>query len=270
MTHDGARQRGFALLIVLWTLALMALIGTYLLAAARQDTQLARILLNAATVEAAANGAMQQAIFKVLDSPGQRWVPDGSLHIVELGGATVAVRIENEAGKVNPNFASAALLRALLIHVGADPATSTTLARAIVQWREAGMPTGESITTADSAIADHGYPPEDRPDVITSLDELEAVPGMTAALLVRLRPHLTVFSNGDPDSSTHDPVVTRALSEVPQARRAGDDEQADVVSVTVDARGAEQERFAIRMIVELTPQAKGHLYRVLSYEKLMR
>ena len=51
MTCSDPRQRGFALLIVLWTLALLALLGTQLLTTGRQDTQLARNLLDAATLE---------------------------------------------------------------------------------------------------------------------------------------------------------------------------------------------------------------------------
>ena len=59
-------QQGFALLIVLWTLGLLALLGTQLLATSRQDMQIARNQLDAATLEAAANGALQQGIFRGL------------------------------------------------------------------------------------------------------------------------------------------------------------------------------------------------------------
>jgi general secretion pathway protein K len=63
MTRSEAHQRGFALLVVLWTLALLALLGTQLLATSRQDTQLAHNRLDAAVLEAAANGAVQRAVF---------------------------------------------------------------------------------------------------------------------------------------------------------------------------------------------------------------
>ena len=75
MTRGDDRQRGFALLIVLWTLALLALLGTQLLATSRQHVQLAHNLLDAAALEAAANGAVQQAIFGVLDSSLATGVP---------------------------------------------------------------------------------------------------------------------------------------------------------------------------------------------------
>ena len=121
MTRSDDRQRGFALLIVLWTLPLLALLGTQLVATSRQHIQLAHNLIDAAALEAAANGAVQQAIFGVLDSSPRHWRPDGSIHVVRLGGAIVAVRVEDEADKVNPNIASPKLLQALLFQAGADP-----------------------------------------------------------------------------------------------------------------------------------------------------
>ena len=51
------RQRGFALLIVLWTVAFLALLGTQIVAAGRSDTQLADNLKQEAVLEAAADGA---------------------------------------------------------------------------------------------------------------------------------------------------------------------------------------------------------------------
>ena len=89
MTRIIRRQRGFALLIVLWTLALLALLGTQLLAAARSDTQLARNLVDSAALEAATDGAVQQAMFGMLEPPPRRWIADGSMHIVRLGPAVI-------------------------------------------------------------------------------------------------------------------------------------------------------------------------------------
>ena len=46
-----------------------------------------------------------------------------------------------------------------------------------------------------------------------SVAELGDVLGMTPDLLARLTPHLTVLTDGDPDMSTHDAVVARAVSD---------------------------------------------------------
>ena len=60
------RQRGFALLIVLWTVAFLALLGTQIVAAGRSDTQLADNLRQEAVLEAAAVGAIQDVTFLIL------------------------------------------------------------------------------------------------------------------------------------------------------------------------------------------------------------
>ena len=52
MIHRDDPQRGFALLIVLWTLPLLALLGTQLVATSRQHIQLAHNLIDAAALDA--------------------------------------------------------------------------------------------------------------------------------------------------------------------------------------------------------------------------
>jgi general secretion pathway protein K len=174
MTRSDDRQRGFALLIVLWTLSLLALLGTQLVATSRQHIQLAHNLIDAAALEAAANGAVQQAIFGVLDSSPRHWRPDGSIHVVRLGGAIVAVRAEDEADKVNPNIAAPKLLQALLFQVGADPQTAAAVAASIVEWRLAsGSAAKQGMIAARYAAAGRDYAPSGAP--FDSLDELGAV-----------------------------------------------------------------------------------------------
>src|ERR1700752_666316 len=118
------RQRGFALLIVLWTLVLLTLLGTQILARGHGEAQLAGNLRGAAAAEAAADGAIEEAIFHLLDGSSRRWLADGAVHLIRFPSATVEVRIEDEAGKVNPNLASPALLRALLGRLGAEARTA--------------------------------------------------------------------------------------------------------------------------------------------------
>jgi general secretion pathway protein K len=260
-------QAGFALLIVLWTLSLLSLLGTQLVAAGRSDTQLARNLLDGATLEAAAEGAVQQAIFRLLDRPERRWVANGTEHVIRVGQAVVAVRLEDEDGKVNPNIASEPLLQALLVQVGAEPAVAASLAAAIVDWRSASRqprPRGAKAPQYAAAGLDYGPPGSE----FRSIDELGAVLGMTPAVLKRLRPHVTVFSEADPDGATRDPVVAAALltdmGRVPAAVTAG----VQVVSVTALARGAGRSAFAERAIVRINSQTDGHPYELLALERM--
>jgi general secretion pathway protein K len=134
------REGGFALLLVLWSLGLLALIGTQVTATGRAEAMLAANLRTAAVAEAAADGAVHQAIFRLLAPEAQRWPADGPARELALpGGATALLRIESDQGKLNPNLATAPLLQALLLQLGAEPRTAGGLAGAILDWRTAGL-----------------------------------------------------------------------------------------------------------------------------------
>lgn len=255
-------DRGFALLIVLWTLTLLALLGTQLVASGRGDAQLARNLLNAAELRVAADGAVQQAIFNMLLPPAQRWTDDGQVHVVRLGSAVVTLRIEDEEGKVNPNIASDGLLQALLLQVGANPFTAASVAAAIADWRSGTTqpsPMGAKAPQYVAAGRDYGPPGTD----FRSLEELGEVLGMTPDLLERLRPHVTVYSDRDPDTTTRDPVVAAALGGPGPAVVAAD-LNLEVASVIVEARGQGNAAFAERMVVRLSAMTARHPYEILS------
>ena len=259
------RERGFALLVVLWTLPLLALLGTHLVATGRQDTQLARNLLDGAVLEAAANGAVQQAIFGVLDGSVRHWNPDGSVQTVQVGDTVVAVRVEDEADKVNPNIASAKLLRALMLQVGADPATASAVAASIVEWRlTSSSPSRAGATIARYAAANRDFAPSGAP--FARVDELGGVLGMTDDLLARLRPHLTVYTDGDPNAATQDVVVAQALALAGQQGIAADEGATGLVSVTASARGPGQARFVVHVVVRTNARPEGRRYDILSYE----
>ncbi|HEY2226283.1 MAG TPA: hypothetical protein VGI22_00820 [Xanthobacteraceae bacterium] len=266
MSRGAPCQRGFALIVVLWTVAFLALLGTQLLATGRQDAQLARNLLDAAVLEAAANGAVQRAVFGVLDGSERHWSPDGSVRIVHRGHVVVAVRVEDEADKINPNLASARLLQALMRQVGADPGTAAAVAASIIDWRLAGPADRPSATAARYAAAGRDYVPSGAP--FASADELGAVLGMTDDLLARLRPHLTVFTDGDPSAATQDAVVAQALLAAGQADIDAEESGTGLVSITADARGPGQARFAIHVTVRTNARPEGPRYQVLAYERL--
>jgi general secretion pathway protein K len=243
------RQRGFALLIVLWTLAFLSLIGATLVATSRQDTQRARNLIDGAAAEAAADGAVQQAIYALLDPSARRWRPDGTLHVLRSGQNRIEVRIENESSKVNPNIASVELMQALMVDLGASSSIAARIAAAIADWRSQGdqpLPLGAKAPQYAAAGRDYAPPGAS----FESLDELGAVLGMTPDLLARLRPHLTLYSEADPDASTTDPVVAAALGN--QARaivRGNSDEGSQVATISVVVRGPRRTGFSERVVV---------------------
>jgi general secretion pathway protein K len=238
------RQRGFALLIVLWTLGLLALLGSYLVAAARERTVLTGDMREAAVLREAADGATQHAIFALLDNSPSHWEADGAEHIVRIGSAIVTVRLENEADKVNPNYASVADLQAVLQQVSVDSRVAQRLAAAIVAWRTPGAAPPENVPAGSS----YGKP-------FRRLDELGQVPGMTSEILDRLEPRLTLFSGGDPD-------LTAAAS------GAGPAGAVRIASIVAVARGRGDAMFATRVVVRTNARRAGSRYESLMYQQL--
>jgi len=276
MTGGAAPQRGFALLIVLWSLALIALLVTQFVASGRQDAQSARNMMQAAVAEAAADGAVQLAIFHLLDASAEHWDADAIPHTFRLGGTSITVRIESEDDRVNPNIASAQLLQALLAQLGTDPATAATLADSIVRWRRSGgTPAWLRAETARYRAAGREYAPSGLP--FRRVSDLGAVLGMSPALLTRVTPHLTVYSDADPTTATHDKVVASALSALSATSgplNLGDggggsgEAVGTTVSVIADVRGPGGTRCVAHAVVRTDPAVRTRGYRILGVERL--
>jgi general secretion pathway protein K len=241
------RQSGFALLIVLWTVGFLALLGTQIVAAGRSDTQLADNLKQEAELEAAADGAVAQVLFRILAERDPSYQADGLVHTLRIGPTGVLVRIERENDRVNLNTASAQLLRALVIQVGGAPGVADRVAAAIVDWRTSGTnPRPGAAKAAEYRAAGLGYGPPGAP--FRRVEELADVLGVTPDLFASMAPHLTVLTDSDPDMSTRDAVVARALRDaVGVADLAGDAEQTaeEVFRISATARGTGTARYSI-------------------------
>ena len=211
---------GFALIIVLWTLALIALIAAHLTANGRTEIRIAGNLAAGATTQAAADGAIFAAIFNLLDpDPEQRWALDGSPREMSVGGSRVIIEIRDESGRINPNSAAPQLLEALLQVTGSDADSARRLAAAIGEW-VGSAPTGrqqEAVLAAYRA-AGRDYAPPQAP--LETVDELARVLGMTPTVLAAIRPHLTLFGPPEPDPLSADPVVTAALARIAPTSQA--------------------------------------------------
>ena len=211
MPNVPARSRGFALLIVLWTLVLIAFVVAQMTAAGRTEIRIAGNLAANAAAQAAADGAIYEAIFHLADPrPEQRWALDGSEHALRIGQSRITLRLEDESGRINPNRASGELLRGLLQAAGNAPENAAELARAITEWvGSASPPRDPAVLLAEYRAAGLDYTPPRSP--LESIDELERVRGMTPDLISALRPHLTLFGPAEPNAASADPVVARAI-----------------------------------------------------------
>ena len=209
MSKPGrAGSRGFALLITLWLLVPMSMLFLSLTGSARSDGQIAANLRDSAVLRAAATGGVETAIVSLLadrtvDPPGQIVIDD----------AVVTVTSESLAGYVNPNLATVPLLRALLVHVGVEPAPAEDLAAAIVEWRTPGQKRSAGLSKAALyRAAGLNYSPPGGP--FETIGELGDVLGMTPVILARLRPALSLFTDAPPNPALASPLVRSALADL--------------------------------------------------------
>jgi general secretion pathway protein K len=229
---------GFALLIVMWTLVLIAFLVLHLTASGRTEIRIADNLVDNAVAAAAADGAITEAIFNQSNPrPDQRWPLDGADHPSTIGNSRVVVRLEDEASRINPNLASPALIEALLRAVGDSPDGARRLAAAIADWvGSAPTPRPQQALFADYRAAGLDYGPPGAP--LETLDELGRVLGMSPALLAALRPHLTLFGPAEPNRADADPVIAAALATIPHLGQAATPisaTAADLLTVRISA-----------------------------------
>jgi general secretion pathway protein K len=269
---DPGRNRGFALIIVLWAFVLIALIVSHLTTGGRTELRIAGNLAANAAAQAAADGAIYQAIFNLLNPrPDERWPLDGGTHELQIGNSQVTLRLENEAARINPNLASAELVKALLNTVSGNPEQAATVASAIGEWIGTSRgPQPLSGINVEYQAAGLQYSPPREP--LESIDELGRVRGMTPALLDALRPHLTLFGPPVPDATAADPIVVRALAEanrtspvVPLTLPIGDNSAPVIARISAAARGpgnAVANRIAIAHVGPTVPRG----YAMLAWE----
>ncbi len=262
---DPRAQSGFALLIVLWTMVLLSLITTHIATAGRTETQLAANLRDAAVTEAAVDGAIQDDVYRLLTAPGRTWTPGGRTREVVLPGVTASVGIVSEDGLINPNFASGEVLGALIRQTGVATATAAMIGNAIVEWRFPGSGAADGPVATRYRSAGYSYHPPGAP--FRSIDELGAVRGMTADVLDRIRPYLSLYTTGDPDLREAPGAVIEALRTAngPQPQPGAAATLPRVIRVTAVAVGPHGSRFSRRAVFALNPDAAVP-FRILSWD----
>ena len=259
--HSGTgREGGFALLIVLWALALITLLVSQLVAAGRSEAQIAAKLRANAMLQAAADGAVHEAVLRLWQG---EWAADGRLHELRAGDAVVAVRVTDQARLANPNTAPVAAMQLLLRSVSVDGNKAAILARAIVDWRSPGPQSlSGGLKLAQYQAAGLPYGPPNRP--FDSLNEIGLVAGMTPALLARLKPVMSLYQEGDA-AGLFEPAAAGDPADSADGWQFGASGRAMTVTINVTAAGAKGGRFSRQATVRLLaePSLSQAPYQIL-------
>ena len=268
--NDCGRSGGFALIIVLWTLVLIAFIFTQLTASGRTEIRIAGNLVANAQAEAALDGAVFQTIFNLSDaSPERRWSLDGTARELAIGDSRVMVRVEDEAARINPNLASPALLEALLRAAGSDRDSAQRLVAAIREWIAPTADRPKDAVRANYRAAGLDYEPPGAP--LETIDELGRVLGMTPTVLAAIHPHLSLFGPAQPDASHADPLVSAILAAFapgnPVAASRQNLQAPDFVTarITADANGPGNARVRHVAVVRVGAMLPGG-YTILAWD----
>jgi general secretion pathway protein K len=189
-----SRRSGFALVGVLWVVALLFVAAGSIAGGRRSDIQLASVLIASAQAHQASEAGLQLGLFDALQpdgAPGCR--ADGTMQERRFDRAVIRYSLTDEAGKIDLNAASAELLDGLLREAALPSAERLRVLDAILDWRDsddATRPYGAEDAQYRSAGKDHGA----RNGPFATVGELALVLGVSADLFHALQPALTVHS----------------------------------------------------------------------------
>jgi len=196
----GARQKGIALVIVLWILLLVTIsTGSYTLMA-RMDQLEAHTVISGTQARMAAESGINLAVLSLRD-PDEltRMVPDGRSYEIQVQDVLVEIQVTDERGKVDINAVDEVTLQQLFQGHGLEGDNGLYLAAAVLDWAdidEMERANGAELPAYESAGLEVG--PGNRPFLM--IEELLQVLGMPWDLFKKIEPGLTVFSeSGTPD-----------------------------------------------------------------------
>ena len=251
------RQRGIALVAVLWALVLLAVIAASVTRDSRTQARIARNAIDAAAAEALADAGLHRAIEALGRRGGDRMRVDGTIYSWRFGGGEVRIAVEDEGGKIDLNHADEALIAALLAAAGAGPGRATELAAAIADFRDADdlvRPGGAE--DEDYRRAGRAAGPKDAP--FAAVEELLDVLGMTPELYGRIAPAVTVHSRRRlPMRELAPPLVGAALAGLEVGRGAAGRPASRAAENGGDGPAGEDEAAAVPFDPTLRVLAEG-------------
>lgn len=205
---ERGRDRGFALLLVIWVVALLAVLAASVAADSTREAVIARNRVEAAQARALADAGVALALAGLDEAnPATRWPADGTPRLVSFGGGTIAIAIQDEGGKADLNLAPLDFIAGLLAELGVPPHLQTLITNGIAARRQQ-FAASVSGSKAPSRFFFHrsiyNFNPAEEP--FASRSELRLVSGMTRRLYLAIRPYVTIYS----ENATVNPMTAPA------------------------------------------------------------
>ncbi|WP_342655215.1 type II secretion system minor pseudopilin GspK [Pseudomonas sp. F3-2] len=236
-------QRGVALLMVLWVLAVLStLLGALAATVQLQNRQAQWQVAHTRAMFAAEAGLSQAVMALQARDPKARWTADGVLHELRFDEAQLSVSVYSERGKLDLNAASTQDVGRLLTFCGADPQALASSLEALTRQRLDPVP-------------------------LRTLEEFRQMPGMSYALFRCMAPWITVWSGqAQPDPGFTPVPLAKALG-LPVVRSPGAD-PGQMFTVVSQALLPNGDRATLQATLMLTSVKEGaRPFRVLRWQE---
>jgi general secretion pathway protein K len=185
-------ERGFIVIAVLWILAaLSALVLIYLTFVTNTAVVVAGSSDRVRT-EALVQAGVELAAFQ-LTGRSEAARPTSGTFNARVGQGRVFVTFRSEAARIDLNTAPKSLLAGLMRGLGADPAGAAVYADRILAWRAPTESGSEDPENSFYRTSGASYLPRHAPFPAT--EELWLVRGIPPAIVEKMLPFVTVFSN---------------------------------------------------------------------------
>ena len=227
------RDRGTALLAVLWLTAALSAIAFTVANTVRAETERTSTELDGLRTYYLATGAIDRALLYIGWGPGFR-NPDGTPMYFENGmpllrfefpSGSAVVEVIPETAKLSVNTAPAEELMRLMVALGIDPGRGQAIVQGIINWRSPSG--GGAYTQFDQQYLSLTPSFQARHASLQEIEELLLIPGVTPEVFYggyaadpdgRLVPHaslrdcLSVYgSTGLLDVNSAEPAVMQAV-----------------------------------------------------------
>jgi general secretion pathway protein K len=190
----GCRQRGVALVIVMWLSVLLTVIAGSFIVERRTEAMVVRNSISMARAEAIADAGVQRAIYELYRTEApDSWKRDGTTQKWTFDGVPVRIEMRDESAKIDINTAVDPLLRGMFVSAGLSEDDAVKLVDAILDWRDPdGLRRPNGAEEAEYRAAGLSYKPANAP--FQAIEEIQLVLGMRPEIYRRIAPLVTVFS----------------------------------------------------------------------------
>ena len=188
------RQRGLALVMVMWLVVLLSIIASGHAYNVHTETRLAAMHIQTAKARASVETGLSYAILQLLaEDATNPWPIDGTVDQILFDDTQIRIAIRDATGLIDLNAASPDLLQTLTTALNVEQERQELIVAAILDWRDADD-LKHLGGAEDSDYVSRGYPWTPRDNEFSSVEELRYVMGMTQQLFNEMAPFTTVYS----------------------------------------------------------------------------